>query len=383
MFYQSILSDNLLFGAFMVLSFSFIILMAYYWGIFSQLAFYRKKTDHIENHPVSVIICAKNEYTNLKKNLPLILEQDYTDFEVVLVNDCSDDDSDYLLKKFSEQYPHLNVVTIKQNVNFFTGKKFALAVGIKSAKHDLVLLTDADCIPKSRRWIFEMQKNFSDKKQIILGYSGYEKRKGFLNRMIRYDTIYTAIQYLSWSLSGMTYMGVGRNLAYNRDLFFKSKGFTSHYHIPSGDDDLFINQVAKRGNTCIEIIPESQTFSAPKLNWNDWFRQKKRHYSTGGLYKKKHKLMLGLFPLCNLLFYAMLIFLLIRLVHDLSLYNIILVLSFYVLKTASQMFIFKKCMKRLDEKNLLLISPVMDFIFIILNPLIAFTNLLVQDNKWK
>ncbi|MFH0865895.1 MAG: glycosyltransferase [Bacteroidota bacterium] len=383
MFCQYIISDNLLSGAFIVLVFSFIILMAYYWCIFSRLAFYRKKTNHEGNHPVSVVICAKNEYSNLKKNLPLILEQDYTDFEVVLVNDCSDDDSDYLLKKFSEQYSYLNVVTIKQNVNFFTGKKFALAVGIKSAKNDLVLLTDADCTPKSKRWIFEMQKCFSDKKQIIIGYSGYEKRKGFLNRMIRYDTIYTAIQYLSYSLSGMAYMGVGRNLAYNKELFFKNKGFTSHYHIASGDDDLFINQVAKHGNTCIEIIPESQTFSAPKLNWPDWLRQKKRHYSTGKLYKNKHKLLLGLFPMCNLLFYTTLVFLLTQLILDFSLGNIILVSSFYFLKTASQMFIFKKCMKRLDEKNLLLISPVMDFIFIIINPLIAFSNFLVQDNKWK
>lgn len=383
MFFQYILSDNLLFGVFIVLSACFIILMAYYWGIFSRLAFYRHKINHEKNHPVSVVICAKNEYSNLKKNLPLILEQDYTDFEVVLVNDCSDDDSDYLLKKFSERYALLNVVTIKQNVNFFSGKKFALAVGIKSAKHDLVLLTDADCTPKSKRWIFEMQKCFSDKKQIILGYSGYEKRKGFLNRMIRYDTIFTAIQYLSCSLSGMTYMGVGRNLAYNKELFFKNKGFTSHYHIPSGDDDLFINQVAKKNNTCIEIIPESQTFSAPKLNWSDWLRQKKRHYSTGKLYKKKHKLLLGLFPLSNLLFHTTLVFLLIRLIHDISLSNIILISLLYVLKTSSQMLIFKKCMNRLDEKNLLLISPVMDFIFIIINPLIAFSNFLVQENKWK
>jgi poly-beta-1,6-N-acetyl-D-glucosamine synthase len=383
MFIQSIISDKILLTAFIVLAASFMILMSYYWGVFSRLAFYRKKNTHEKNYPVSVIICAKNEYSNLKRNLTLFLEQDYTDFEVVLVNDCSDDDSDFLLRKFSEQYPHLNVVTIKQNVNFFSGKKFALAVGIKSAKYDHVLLTDADCTPKSRRWIYEMQKNFSDKKQIVLGYSGYEKRKGFLNKLIRYETIYTAIQYLSWSLSGSTYMGVGRNLAYHKELFFKNKGFTSHYHISSGDDDLFINQVARHNNACIEIIPESQTFSVPKLKFSEWARQKKRHYSTGKLYRKKHKIMLGFFPISNFLFYAALVFLLVRLVPDLSFYNIILAASFFIIKTASQMFIFKKCMKRLDEKNLLLISPLMDFIFVFLNPLIAFSNLLVQDNKWK
>lgn len=383
MFFQQIIEEPFLFSAFILLSACFVIQMVYYWGIFSRLAFYKQKKDHEKNYPVSVIICAKNELHNLKRNLPLILEQDYTDFEVVLVDDCSDDDSDFYLKKLSEQHPRLNVVTIKENVNFFSGKKFALAVGIKSAKHDRVLLTDADCTPKSRRWIFEMQKNFSDKKQIVLGYSGYEKRKGFLNKMIRYDTIFTAMQYLSWSLSGATYMGVGRNLAYNKELFFKNKGFTSHYQIASGDDDLFINQVAKNNNACIEIIPESQTFSSPKTNFSGWFRQKKRHFTTSSLYKLKHKIMLGLFPASNLLFYAALVFLLIALMNKFSSGTIILAGSYYVLKIASQMVVFKKCMKKLDEKNLLLISPVMDLIFVLIYPLFAFSNYLVRDNKWK
>ena len=336
-----------------------------------------------QHKPVTVVICAKNEYTNLKKNLPLILEQDYPDFEVVVVNDCSDDDSNYLLKSFAEKYPHLNVVTIMKNVNFFVGKKFALALGIKSAKHDLLLLTDADCTPKSNKWITEMQNHFNGKTEIVLGYSGFEKKKGFSNKLARYDVIMTAMQYLSWSLAGKTYMGVGRNLAYNRELFFKSKGFTSHYHIPSGDDDLFINQVANKHNTSIEISPLSQTFSAPKSTFKEWLTQKKRHYSTGILYKTLHKIILGVFVSSNFLFYASLILLIILLICTLSYQNILLICSLFILKLATQMFIFKKSMKKLDEKNLLLISPLLDFLFVLINPLIAFSNFIVKENKWK
>jgi len=383
MFFQEISSNIILLSVFILFALCFLVQMIYYWGIFGKLAFYKKKPVENQYKPVSVVICAKNEYTNLKKNLTAILEQDYPDFEVVVVNDCSDDDSHYLLKAMAEKYPHLNVVTIKKNVNFFAGKKFALAVGIKSAKHDLLLLTDADCLTKSNRWIAEMQNNFTGKTQIILGYSGYEKAPGFVNRLVRFDTLMTAIHYFSWSLAGMTYMGVGRNLAYNRELFFKSKGFTSHYHIPSGDDDLFINQVATKNNTAIEISKQSQTFSAPKATFSDWMRQKKRHYATGFLYKRKNKILLGLFPLTNLLFYASLFFLIAMLIKERSFYNIILVCSLFVLKVASQMFIFKKSMNKLDEKNLLLISPLMDFLFILINPLIAFSNVIVKENKWK
>jgi glycosyltransferase involved in cell wall biosynthesis len=383
MFFKEITSNTFLFAVFILYAVCFIIQMLYYWGVFSKLAFYKKIAVPNQYKPVSVVICAKNEYTNLKKNLPSILEQDYPDYEVVVVNDCSDDDSHYILKSFAEKYPHLNVVTISQNVNFFAGKKFALAVGIKSAKHDLLLLTDADCIPKSNRWIAEMENNFTGDTDIVLGYSGYENKKNFLNKIIRYETIMTALQYFSWSLAGHTYMGVGRNLAYNKKLFFKSKGFTSHYHIPSGDDDLFINQVATKHNTCIEISPLSHTFSAPKTTFSNWVIQKKRHYSTGFLYKTSHKIMLGAFTLSSFLFYALLISLLVKLSLILSYYNIIFVCSLFVLRLASQMIIFKKTMNKLDEKKLLLISPVLDILFVALNPLIALLNVIVKENKWK
>jgi biofilm PGA synthesis N-glycosyltransferase PgaC len=383
MFFKEITSDTLLLSVFILYTACFIIQMFYYWGVFSRLAFYKNKQKPNQYKSISIIICAKNEYTNLKKNLAFFLEQDYPDYEVVVVNDCSDDDSEYLLRAFSDKYPHLNVVNIGKNVNFFSGKKFALAVGIKSAKHDLLLLTDADCAPKSNKWIMEMQNNFTDKTEIVLGYSGYEKKKGFLNKIIRYDTIMTAMQYFSWSLAGITYMGVGRNLAYNRQLFFKSKGFTSHYHIPSGDDDLFINQVATKGNTRIEISAQSQTYSAPKKTFSEWYRQKKRHYSTGFLYKTSHKFMLGIFSLSQVLFYAALAVLLVLLLINASYYNIILVCSFYVLRLATQMFIFKKSMNKLDEKNLLLISPVLDILFILFAAFMAMSNLVVKENKWK
>ncbi len=383
MFFKEITSDTLLLSLFILFAVCFIIQMFYYWGIFSRLAFYKSKPKQNQYKPISVVICAKNEYTNLKKNLNLILEQDYPDYEVVVVNDCSDDDSDYLLRSFSDKYPNLNVVNIVKNVNFFSGKKFALAVGIKSAKHDLLLLTDADCTPKSNKWIMEMQNNFTNKAEIVLGYSGYEKKKGFLNKLIRYDTIMTAMQYLSWSLAGVTYMGVGRNLAYNRQLFYKNKGFTSHYQIPSGDDDLFINQVAKKGNARIEISAQSQTSSAPKKTFSEWYRQKKRHYSTGFLYKASHKMMLGIFSLSQVLFYVTMAVLLILLIINASYYNIILICSLYVLRMATQMFIFKKTMNKLDEKNLLLISPVLDILFILFASFMAMSNLVVKENKWK
>jgi len=169
------------------------------------------------------------------------------------VNHASNDNTFDILRDLQLKYNNLNVVTIEQDLNFFKGKKFPLSIGIKSAKHEILLLTDADCKPNSDHWIKTMVSNYNTETEIILGYGPYNKSKGFLNMLIRYDTTMIALQYFSFALIGMPYMGVGRNLSYRRSTFYKIKDFTSHYSISSGDDDLFIKQVANNRNTKIEL----------------------------------------------------------------------------------------------------------------------------------
>ena len=351
--------------------------LIYFWGIFARFAFYRKKSESANFLPVSVVICAKNEYHNLKDNLPSILNQDYPDFEVVIVNDASDDETIFLLQDLEREHKHLKVVNITQDLNFFKGKKFPLSLGIKSAKNELLLLTDADCIPSSPNWIREMAANFDNKTEIVLGYGPYEKKNNLLNMIIRYETIMTAVQYFSYALAGMPYMGVGRNLAYRKSLFIKHKGFISHYTIKSGDDDLFINKAATGKNTQIEIHPDSFTVSPAKNIFRDWWYQKRRHLSTGKYYKPKHKLMLGLYSGSLVLLYLLFVALL------LAKFFVYIVLTIFVVRLTSKMIIFKKSMQRLNEKNLLLISPLFELFLLGFFPLIVLANLVIKENKWK
>ena len=220
---------------------TFVVQLVFYWAFFWRLGRYRNKVMERKPTGVSVVICAHNEYHHLKESLPLILEQDYPDFEVLVVNHSSDDDTHYLLNELEERHPHLKIISIKEDLNFFSGKKFPLSIGIKSAKHDMVLLTDADCKPASRYWIRQMQSAFTPKTEVVLGYGPYNRSPGLLNKLIRFDTAHIAIQYLSYALAGIPYMGVGRNLSYLKQVFYKNNGFISHYRIRSGDDDLFIN----------------------------------------------------------------------------------------------------------------------------------------------
>ncbi len=363
---------------FLAFAFGWLVVMIYYVTIFSRLAFYRKrKAGRQEQPPVSVVIAAKNEYSNLNKFLPKVLEQDYPDFEVIVVNDASDDESVELLDDMKRKYSHLRVVNLHENVNFFKGKKFPLSVGIRSAKHEYLLLTDADCSPESRAWLAGMIRAYNDDTCIVLGYGKYEEKGGFANLMQRYDTLFTAMQYLSFALAGMPYMGVGRNLSYKKEMFSKTRGFSSHYKLKSGDDDLFINKVATKENTevCLEEGTATISKAAPDLKF--WLRQKRRHLTTGRFYRFKHKFWLGLFNFSRLLLWVTLIALLLRF------YNGVYVIAAGAVVLFTFMFILKRCMNNLREKKLLLISPLLDITLLITYLFINFANLIRKPDKWK
>lgn len=333
---------------------TFLVQSGYYLLVFLKLPLHKPLKKKKTKKAVSIVICAKNEEKNLEKHLPTILEQDFPDFEVVVVNDCSTDGTENLLSELSLRYGNLRFTSIPANDQFLHGKKLAVTIGLKAAKYDYVLLTDADCYPVSNQWLQRMASQFTREKQIVLGYGGYERRKGLLNLLIRYETVFTAIQYLSFALKGHPYMGVGRNLAYEKKLFFNNKGFARHYHLSSGDDDLFINEIARKENTTVEISPESHTRSIPKTSLRSWIKQKKRHLSVGSHYKRGSRIRLGGEFISRLLNYLVLALLLV-----LTSWKWPVLVCFGVL-VSIRSIIFKMGMRTLNEKYLLLPSLLLD-----------------------
>jgi len=327
--------------------------------------------------PVSVIISARNEANNLRENLPSILEQNYPDFEVVVINDCSYDASGDVLDEMKEKYPRLKVVTITEHERFKTGKKFALTLGIKAAKNEYLLFTDADCVPASDNWITYMAANFTRPDQIVLGYSPYKKTLNFLNPFIRFETIKTAINYLSAAVRGDAYMGIGRNLAYTKTLFFGAKGFAAHMHVISGDDDLFVNQNATADNTAIEINPDSFVYTDAKTTLNSLFRQKKRHFGVGKLYKARHRRMLSIDAASGFLFYILLT---ICLVFN---FEPLLAAGLFMFRLIFQLIIYNKLFKRLDGKGLLWYLPFFDAIYYIYLNTFGLIGTFIKTTQWK
>ncbi len=344
--------------------------------VFSRLAFHKQKPSESNLEGVSILIAARNESENLFKNLPFILNQDYPEFEVIVINHQSLDDSKYILDAYSREHKNLKVISLERSQHLKYGKKLPLTIGIKGAKYNRLLFTDADCKPEGNQWLKSMSSNFTDQHQIVLGYGPYVKTKGFLNKIIRFDTAWIAMNYLSMAKAKMPYMGIGRNMAYTKQVFQNVNGFKSHYSLSSGDDDLFIQEAARKKNYTINIDPESFCHSKPSTTWSQWIKQKSRHYTTSDRYKVIKKLMLGIYPLSLLI--MMISF--VTLMFDSNFIWISLAIFTFIL--IIKWIILGRSFSKLKESKFIALLPLLDIAYAIMTPIMYYAIDKTDKNKW-
>lgn len=288
----------------------FIIQLTYYLVLYNRIhrqnrAVRRNKiTFTNELPPVSVIICARNESENLRDFLPAVLEQDYPQFEVIVINDGSTDESEELLSRLDADHPHLYHSFTPENSRYISHKKLALTLGVKASKYDWLVFTEANCYPASKDWLQLMARNFTPDTEIVLGYSGYERGKGWEHKRIAFDALFTSMRYLGLAIAKRPYMGIGRNMAYRRELFFQQKGYSAHLNLQRGDDDLFINQIANNKNTRVETSVDATVRMRPVVYKKDWREEKISYMATSQRYKGFQRSLLGFETFSRLLLYA-------------------------------------------------------------------------------
>jgi len=350
----------------------------YVFFIHRKLAFYKEQpiVNDTKLPPVSIIIAARNESDNLYENLPSILSQNYPEYEVIVVNNQSVDDSGWLLTAFCQQFPNLRVVELGRNKHLRPGKKLPITLAIKAAKYEHFVLTDADCKPTSTNWLRLMASKFNDQKQIVIGYAPYTKAKGIINKIIRFDTAWIGVSYLSMALAKLPYMGVGRNIAYTKSVFNSVNGFKSHYSIPSGDDDLFIQEAAKKNNYTIQIDADSHCYSPAAPSWSRWVYQKSRHYSTSSRYKRFKKFLLGIYPLTLILMWISVI--------PLFFFKEMIFLSscIFLVIILFKWWIQGRCLNQLKEHKFARFFPFWDLFYALLIPVLYYISERKKYYKW-
>ncbi len=347
----------------------------FYWLGFLPVVFHKSKPVG-QPKPISIIVCAWNEEQNLKELVPLLLQQDHPDFEVIVVDDRSVDATYEYLFHLQSEIKNLKLVRIDEVPNHMNSKKYALLLGIKAARNDLLLLTDADCRPNSLNWAKLMSSQYDEETVFVIGYSPYTFKWTLLNLLIQYETLLTAIHYLSAVLRKVPYMAVGRNLSYRKSFFLNQNGFSGIQHIVGGDDALFVNKFANGTNSKICIAPEAVVVSEPKDNWESYFIQKKRHLSIRKNYKMTDKIRLTLFSASQILFWICFIAL-----SFLSA-DPYLVFGGFGLRLILQIIVIGPGVKRLSGKFPIIVLPLMDLIFAVLLPLISIPALLSKKIRW-
>ncbi len=304
-----------------------------------------------------MIICAHNELHNLKTLIPSLAIQDHPCFELIVVNDRSKDGTIEWLQAFDYQGLALKLINISSCPQGQNPKKHALLKGIDAASHDLILLTDADCYPQSDSWISLMSDKFQGDIKIVLGYSGYEYNPGLLNKLIRYETLFTAVQYFSRALGNHPYMGVGRNLCYRKSYFVQVKGLQDVLHITGGDDDLFVNKYATEKNTAVCLNPDSFMISKPKQTWSAYLKQKKRHLSVGKYYSISDRLVLGIYSATHIIFWSSLVSLLITSTM------VYWVVAGFIVRQLAHSLVIEKSSRKLEDHFKIGYVPFLDFLY--------------------
>jgi glycosyltransferase involved in cell wall biosynthesis len=382
--FTDLLSDtqSIVFTVAMVVS---LIFLSLYYGMFHFRIgrWHRKEADgggrNVLNEklpPVSVVLTARNDAAWLKENLVYLLEQDYPNFEVVVVDYLSHDDTQFVLKLLKDYYPHLKVVPFKEDVNLFQGKKYPLSIGIKSAKNDILLLADPDCTPKNMQWLRGMVKGYAEKgTQIVLGFCGLKRTKTLLGVMQQYDNLSYSSHYLGCALMGHPYTGSGRNLSYRRSFFFKQGAFIRHYSVAGGSDDLFVYQNATGDNTAVCIDSDACLSTEPKKTFGQWHRQRLDRVSTRNWHSIGSRLLEDLLPLFNIAFYTMAVMLLIN-----GTLPWMVVAGLVAIKWAWQMVSFAQLCKRFEGGLTYLAAPLLEIYFILANTILVLTPL---DNNRK
>lgn len=375
---EKIVNNDILYGLIGLFLFCYVFQVFFYLRFMLKTATFNAPEIHNTSIPVSVIICAHNEADNLKRYLPSVLNQDYPNFQVVVVNDCSSDDTEMVLAQFKTNHDNLYYTTIPTDKKFIHGKKLAITLGVKAAQHQHLLFTDADCQPTSNRWLQLIANQFNEEKEIVIGHGRYHSEKSLVNLFTRFETFWNAVQYFGFTLRKQPFMAVGRNMAYKKGLFEKSEIFRRHLMLASGDDDLLINACATKNNTAIVLHPDGQTASSAPVSFRDWFYRKSRHLTTSPHYSASIKFWLIAEPITRQLFWLLTLCSLFF--HTFALYSVAIFASRVIL----QYIILAKAAHRMGEGRLYLYAILMDVITPMLLGTVWIVNIFSPNKtKWK
>jgi len=348
---------------------SLLLITGYYLVIFRVRQ--KKETTHWETPPgVSIVVCVKNDVHLIRDLLQSLTRQDYRLYEIIIVDDYS---APIEQKELEGMVDRLKDVSLFRS-DRAPGKKHALTLGIEKARYSIILCTDADCIPAGPHWIKGMVSMTSGN-EMVLGYAPYSQKPGRLNPLIRFETVMTGMQYLSWAMLGSPYMGVGRNILFSKEAFTESDPYRNSSDVPYGDDDLFVQAVRNHVSFKVSLHPETFVFSEPATSLGEWLSQKHRHLSAGRYYSLVSWLKPGIFGM-GIIFHWLLLF-------PMLLFHVspVMVISFFV-GVLIRWFRYAAWTKKLGEGDTKWLYASHEMVYAVYLVLMGLTTIVSKKKTW-
>ncbi|TDQ29767.1 glycosyltransferase [Tenacibaculum caenipelagi] len=365
---------------FTILFYTFVVVTAIqivYYLSFSLFVFQKQEnTLSNTNIPVSVIVYVKNNAKTLAEYIQNLTKQKHPNFEIVMVNNASNDTTLEIIENLQLEYPNIKVVNVKNTEAFWANKKYALTLGVKAATYEYLLFTELGSKALSKNWIDEITCYFSQEKSIVIGYQKLKrKKKSFSNLLFRFDHLSNTIQAFSYAKFGAPYKATNHNLAYTKEEFFKVNGYINHLALFMGEGDLFLKDAATNQNTIVATTPNSFVCSTKYLSFKEWFLQQKKQSILFSLYKPKHKFLLSFFKLSKFLFYVLAV----CITYINWKIALPLIISYYLI----QYIIVGKLATKLQERNTILLLPLLEVCLVLLQIIIFISNQISKPKHWK
>jgi len=340
--------------------------------LFLSISIITWKSSQATNRPfLSLVVAAYNEIENLKKLVPALVDQDYSNYEIIVALDRSTDGSKEYLTELHRQVSYIEIPSTPDD---WDHKKFALTQGIAKASGEWIILTDADCLPSSVKWLESISKEITPKRDILIGVSPIISSGTFISIYAQFEGFMTYLLYLGITISYKPYMSVGRNMAFRKSFWEEKGGYLSIKEVKGGDDDLFIKLNANRRNTGLYLQgKESLVFTQSKKTWKAYFTQKMRHYKVSSSYKKKTNIILSTFHLLHIVS-------LIALISFISSSFFLPIILFYLfIKLVGYRFVVGKIGAGFNY----ILFPIVDIIYAFVTPVLGIWSQLKKDIKWK
>jgi len=360
-FFINSTDSQLLRSSMLILVFSIIIILTLSYGLLILLLylglFFLKSGKNNFQYFVSVVVAARNEAKNIHSCLEALVNQSYPSdqYEIIIVNDRSGDETATIVESYGKQYSQVKLVQVKDLPQGISPKKHALAKGIDAAEGEIILTTDADCVPAAG-WIQGMVRNFEPEVGLVAGFSPLEKnvKETIFSKLLTLDSLsLAAVAAGSFGL-GKPLTCNGRNLGYRKATFQSINGFKSIQNLISGDDDLLLHLVSQKTDWKIRYSINCQTLVRSKIptNFKQFANQRIRHASKGRHYSKWIKLFLVGVYLVNLI-------LLIMLPVSFFISNIFLIwLLCWLIKSSSEFLLINRFAKLFNYRKILTVFPV-------------------------